>query len=246
MEKYYESDQYLSHNDSSPRLTTLLYRYSRKIMLKKKRNIIRKFTGLEKGSLLDVGSGSGHFLIEMKDAGWDVKGIEINKKAREYFVTRSGIDVIPPSEISKFSSGSFDCITMWHVLEHFENPFEYMVHIKRMLKPEGLLIVALPNFNSSDAGHYREYWAAYDVPRHLWHFNPQTFRVFTEKNGFEIKTISRLPLDVFYISMLSEKYKGTKLHFILGIIKGLWFSLLSIAKKERSSSLIYVIRKLVK
>lgn len=241
--KYYESDEYISHNDSTPGFSNILYRFLRKIMLKKKRNILRKYTGLKKGSLLDIGSGTGHFLSEMKDSGWDVKGIEINIKAREYSVSRSGIDVIPPSEISTISSGSFDCITMWHVLEHFDNPIEYMGQVHRILKPEGILIVALPNCSSLDAIHYKEFWAAYDVPRHLWHFNPKTFRLFAEKNGFEILSVRSLPLDVFYISMLSEKYKGIKLHFITGMIKGLWFSMLSSFKKEKSSSLIYMARK---
>jgi len=241
--KYYESDEYISHNDSTPGFSNILYRFSRKIMLKKKRNILRKVTGLKKGGLLDIGSGTGHFLSEMRNSGWDVNGVEINKKAREYSVSTSGIDVYPPSEISAFSSGNFDCITLWHVLEHFENPFEYMIEIQRMLKPEGILIVALPNCSSFDAEHYKEYWSAYDVPRHLWHFNPETFKLFAEKNGFGISSIRTLPLDVFYISMLSEKYKGTKLYFIQGIIKGLWFSLLSSFSKEKSSSLIYVASK---
>jgi SAM-dependent methyltransferase len=243
IERYYESIDYVSHNDSATGFSNMLYRFSRSIMLKKKRNILRKFTGTNRGSLLDFGSGTGHFISEMKDAGWNVKGIEINKKAREYSISRSGIDVISPSEISAIPSGSIDCITMWHVLEHFENPFEYMGQIHRMLKPEGVLIVALPNCISFDAVHYKEFWAAYDVPRHLWHFNSKTFSLFAEKTLFRISSIRRLPLDVFYISMLSEKYKGRTLHFIAGMIKGLWFSFLSLFKKEKSSSLIYFARK---
>lgn len=245
IKKYYESIEYVSHNDSATGLSSKLYRFSRSLMLNKKRNILRNYTGIDKGSLLDIGSGTGHFLSEMKDAGWDVKGIEINTKAREYSVSRFLINVIPPSEISDIQSGSIDCITMWHVLEHFEDPFEYMDQVHRILKPDGVLIVALPNCNSFDAVYYKEFWAAYDVPRHLWHFNSDTFRLFAEKTFFSILSIRRLPLDVFYISMLSEKYKGTKLHFIQGIMKGLWFSLLSIFKKERSSSLIYVAKKQV-
>jgi len=246
MGKYYESAEYVSHNDTAPGISNMLYRHSRKIMLKKKRNFIKKFTGLETGSLLDIGSGTGHFLSEMKDAGWNVQGIEINSKARDYSISRSGAEVIAPSEISAISSGSFDCITMWHVLEHFENPYEYMRQVHRILKPEGVFFIAVPNCRSYDAVHYKKYWAAFDVPRHLWHFNPETFRLFAGKNGFEISSVRSLPLDVFYISMLSEKYKGTKLHFIPGIVKGIWFSMFSLVKKEKSSSLIYVVRKLIK
>jgi SAM-dependent methyltransferase len=243
MGPYYASEDYLSHNDSAKGISSALYRFSRNIMLVKKRMIIEEATGLKKGSLLDIGSGTGHFLSEMKKAGWNVKGIEINEKAREYSVSVHGVDVIDPGLMPNLQAGSFDCITMWHVLEHFQNPYKYVSEISRLLKPVGFCIAALPNRGSYDAAYYKKFWAAYDVPRHLWHFSPLTFNLFSEKTGFRIKTIRRLPLDVFYISMLSEKYSGTRLYFLKGFIKGVWFFVLSSINRKKSSSLIYILQK---
>jgi SAM-dependent methyltransferase len=212
-------------------------------MLQRKRSIIEKTTGKKNGKLLDVGSGSGHFLAEMKKAGWAVTGIEINEKARDYSSSAHHVDVIEPGMISSLPSDSFDCITLWHVLEHFQDPFTYASEISRLLKPDGICVIALPNRGSFDAACYKKFWAAYDVPRHLWHFSPLTFSLFAEKSGFRIKSIRRLPLDVFYISMLSEKYRGARLHFLNGITKGIWFYILSSFNKNRSSSLVYFLKK---
>jgi len=241
--RYYASEDYISHNDSAKGFSSALYRFARNIMLDEKRRIIEKATGLKNGSLLDAGSGTGHFLSEMKKAGWDVTGIEINEKARQYSVSVHGVDVIDPGLMPNLPAGSFDCITMWHVLEHFQDPYKYISEISRLLKPEGICITAMPNGGSYDAAYYKKFWAAYDVPRHLWHFSPVTFNLFAEKTGFRIKAIRRLPLDVFYISMLSEKYRKTKLHFLSGIFKGFLFAFLSIFRKEKTSSLIYILKR---
>ena len=241
--KYYESEEYISHSDTSASFSDKLYRFARNLMLRKKKNLVRDTTALSGGRLLDIGSGTGYFANAMKEAGWQVKGIEISMKARDYSISQFGLDVINPAQISSFESESFDCITLWHVLEHFHDPFSYASEIMRLLKHEGVCIIALPNSGSFDAKHYGKSWAAYDVPRHLWHFDPQTFRLFTEKAGFEIKKIRNLPLDVFYISFLSERYKGSVVPFMSGIIKGAWFSAKTLFRKEMSSSLIYILRK---
>jgi SAM-dependent methyltransferase len=212
-------------------------------MLRKKKGIIKNVTGLKKGSLLDIGSGTGHFTGIMKKAGWLVKGIEINQKARNFSVSRFGLEVTGPEKISTFESNSFDCITLWHVLEHFHNPFKYTSDIIRLLKPGGLCLIALPNCSSYDAKYYGRFWAAYDVPRHLWHFNPSTFRVFSEKTGLVLENLRNLPLDVFYISILSERYKGSSFAFLRGMVKALPFAFLSVFNKRKSSSVIYILRK---
>jgi SAM-dependent methyltransferase len=212
-------------------------------MLKKKKDLVKRTTGLKTGSLLDIGSGTGHFISEMKKAGWSVKGIEINAKAREFSASHFGLEIISSEQISTLPSDSFDCITLWHVLEHFQEPFRYASEILRLLKPGGICVLALPNCSSYDAQYYREFWAAYDVPRHLWHFTPDTFKVFADRTGFDLIGIHSLPLDVFYISTLSEKYKKKKFAFISGIIKAFWFAALSFFSKTRSSSIIYLLRK---
>ena len=241
--KYYESDNYISHSDTSKGLSDKIYHLARSIMLHRKRSIIKNVSGLHKGSLLDIGSGTGYFARTMKNAGWLVKGIEINEKARDFSISRFGLEVIGPDQISILEADSFDCITLWHVLEHFHNPFKYASDIIHLLKPGGLCLIALPNCNSYDAKYYGQFWAAYDVPRHLWHFNPSTFRVFSEKAGFITGNLMNLPLDVFYISILSEGYKGSKLAFIKGIITAFLFVFQSVFNKRRSSSVIYILRK---
>jgi len=241
--RYYESEEYISHSDTSASFSDKLYRFARNLMLRKKKKLVSDTTGLSNGRLLDIGSGTGYFANSMKDSGWQVKGVEISRKARDFSRSQFGLDVINPDQISSFESESFDCITLWHVLEHFHDPFSYVSEIMRLLKQEGKCIIALPNSGSFDAKHYGKYWAAYDVPRHLWHFDPETFRLFAEKTGFDIKEIRNLPLDVFYISFLSERYKGSGFPFISGMVKGVWFSVKTLFSKERSSSLIYILRK---
>jgi SAM-dependent methyltransferase len=240
---YYESDDYISHSDTSKGLINKIYRIVRKRMLREKRNIVRMETGLEKGSLLDIGSGTGHFATEMKKSGWDVRGIEINEKVRETSTLNFGLDIISPEKKSLLESAGFDCITLWHVLEHFTDLNGYITEIYRLLKPGGTCIIALPNISSYDANHYGTYWAALDVPRHLWHFNPDTFGFLFEGRGFRLVNIRPLPLDVFYISIISERYKGNKLSFITGMLKGLYFAFLTLFNKRKSSSLIFVLRK---
>jgi SAM-dependent methyltransferase len=241
--QFYESEDYISHNDSSIGISNKLYRIARGLMLKKKKNLINDITHLEKGNLLDIGSGTGYFAATMKNSGWLARGIEINEKARNFSRSHFGLEVGTPDELSSFSSNSFDCITLWHVLEHFHDPFKYISEIFRLLKPGAICLIALPNCSSNDAKHYRRFWAAWDVPRHLWHFSPDTFSLFSEKAGFSMEKTRSLPLDVFYISILSEKYKGSGIAFILGLIKAMWFAFLSLFNRKTSSSIIYILRK---
>jgi ubiquinone/menaquinone biosynthesis C-methylase UbiE len=179
----------------------------------------------------------------MKESGWEVKGIEINEKARNFSAANFGLEVLSPSELKDLKSDSYDCVTLWHVLEHFHDPEKYISEIKRVLKPGSACIIALPNCGSYDAIYYKEHWAAWDVPRHLWHFDPSTFRIFAEKAGFIFEKIRTLPLDVFYISQMSEKYKGSSSGFIKGISKAMFFSLQTLFSRKRSSSVIYILRK---
>jgi SAM-dependent methyltransferase len=241
--KYYESDEYLSHNDGSKGFYERIYRLVRKIMLHRKRSLIEKITGLKRGTILDIGSGSGHFAQAMKKKGWQVNGIEINGNARKTSISKFGLDIYEPTDIKNLKSESFDCITLWHVLEHFHDPFGYYSEIKRLLKPGGHCVTALPNCSSYDAEHYREFWAAYDVPRHLWHFNPSSFTLFTGQTGLKLEKILTLPADVFYISFVSEKYKGSSFPFLRGIVRAKFYALGAFLRKEKSSSVIFILRK---
>jgi SAM-dependent methyltransferase len=241
--RYYDSENYISHDDRAKGFTNRVYLGVRDIMLQRKLRIVEIASGLFRGNILDIGCGTGYFAGTMKEAGWVVTGIEPNEKARDFAVSRFGIKVLSPDRKTDLSDKSFDCITMWHVMEHFHDPFKYSDEISRLLGTDGICIIALPNSDSSDAQYYGSHWAAYDVPRHLWHFNPSTFRLFWEKKGFEIIRIKCLPFDVFYISILSEKNKESKIPFIKGLLTGSMFALKSALNKNKYSSLIYFLRK---
>ena len=240
--KYYESEAYNPHSNSGKTFIGQLYQLTRRIMLNRKKRIVMKNCRLSTGNILDIGCGTGHFLNSMKMAGWKTEGVEINTKAGEFASSAFGLKVFQPRELLSIPDNKYDCITLWHVLEHFHEPFKYFREIKRLIKPEGTVIVALPNSDSVDSRHYGPYWAAYDVPRHLWHFSPEAFSLFARENGFEVSFRSYLPFDVFYISILSETYKGARIPLVSGIIKAFFFFLFSLIRKSGNSSIIYVIR----
>jgi len=237
--KYYDDREYISHSDTRKGVINTLYHFTRSLMLRRKRSLIRRVTGLNTGTLLDIGCGTGYFAGFMKESGWKVSGLEINEKARNHAREKFGLEVIDQPQLSGLNSGSFDCITLWHVFEHFYDPAGYFTAIRRLLMPGGKCIIAMPDSSSFDAHHYGRHWAAWDVPRHLWHFDPDTFRSFAENNGFRVTGIKSLPADVFYISILSEKYRGTNMPFVTGMIKGFWFAMLAMFNRKRSSSVVY-------
>ena len=175
----------------------------------------------------------------MKEAGWITTGIEISEDARKYSSSSFGLNVVAPSDIETLTSGQFDCITLWHVAEHLHDLTGYFTNIKRLLKPGGSVIVALPNSDSFDCRYYGRYWAAWDVPRHLWHFNPETFSMLVKREGFNVTSTSVLPFDVFYISMLSEKSRNSKASFLNGIVMGKIFFLRTLLNNMKGSSVVY-------
>ena len=253
--RYYDSPEYISHSDSKKGVINLLYHFFRKQMLKKKVNLISKYVLESEHSqgvqsvgnirLLDIGSGTGYFLNAAKDRGYQVAGIEKDSKAREYAITSFGIDVKDEQSLWAIENESFDVVTLWHVLEHIENLNKVVEKIKSILKPDGVLIIALPNHNSFDAKKYDGYWAAYDVPRHLWHFTPQSVKKQLNKHQFEIIKQKTMPLDAFYISMLSEKYRGSSAitQYLGAIIVGTVGFLRSLSDINQSSSVIYIAKK---
>ncbi len=239
---FYKSADYISHTDSSRTLFEKAYQAVRRYMLRRKRRLVIRSTGKQQGSILDIGSGTGHFLNIMKEAGWTTTGIEIDEEARKYSSSGFGLKIVEPSGLGTLLTGGFDCITLWHVAEHVYDLQGYFANIKQLLKPEGSLIVALPNTGSYDCNYYGRDWAAWDVPRHLWHFNPETFSLFAKREGFNVASATVLPFDVFYISMLSERNRKSKAPFLKGIIRGKILFLHTLFNKMKGSSVVYLLR----
>lgn len=241
--KYYQSEEYISHSDTSKGLINRLYKQVRYVMLARKSRLVKKATGLKTGRILDVGTGTGYFADRMKKCGWQVLGTEKSAGARAFAKKEFGLEITETEALFQMKRESFDVVTLWHVLEHIHRLNENMQVFSALLKPSGKLIIAVPNHISHDAMFYKEHWAAWDVPRHLWHFAPEQMRKFGQKHGFKLVSQQAMPFDAFYVSLLSEKYKGSKMRFCRGMLHGGISWLKSLGKPEKSSSVIYVFRK---
>lgn len=238
---YYKSENYVSHTNTSKGLINGLYQAVRRHTLKRKRNLIRRMTGKEKGSLLDVGCGVGAFLNTMHGAGWECLGLEPDPDARSVAQSDFGIIARPTEDLFMLPEGSQDAITLWHVLEHVHQLGAYIQKLKVLMKVDGVLFIAVPNYQSLDAKHYGAAWAAYDTPRHLYHFCPSSMKKLLEVNGLKLLAVKRMPFDSFYVSMLTER--NTKGSMARGIWNGFRSWVLALWERERCSSLIYIIQK---
>ncbi len=239
---YYHSEDYISHSDTQEGFINNVYHKVRNYMLKRKYKLVSRFSKGRK--LLDVGAGTGYFASFMKGKGFDVKGVEIDPEARSYSIEKFGLDVVPPSDfIEGKMGGKFDTITLWHVLEHLYDLNGFMKNFHSHLEEDGTLVIAVPNFTSLDAGHYGKYWAAYDVPRHLWHFSPDSLDKLAKKHGFKVVQKNTMPFDPFYNSMLSEKLKKSSLQLFKGFFFGYFSFWWGIFNVDKSSSVIYVLKK---
>lgn len=240
--RYYETPEYISHSDIKKGIVNNLYHLVRKRMLARKAQLISHLLGKSSGTLLDIGTGTGYFANAMQERGWKVTAIEKSPQARAFAKEHFYLDVYEEAVLKDLPAKSFDVITLWHVMEHLEHVNETWECLHQLLSDNGILVVAVPNCSSYDAKKYKEYWAAYDVPRHLWHFTPNTIQQFGAKHNFILAGCYPMPFDAFYVSMLSEKYKKSFSPFIKGMYTGMlaWFH--TLAKKEKSSSIIYVFR----
>ncbi|HCW07423.1 MAG TPA: methyltransferase [Cytophagales bacterium] len=241
--KYYRSENYISHTGSKRNLFEIIYHISRRYSLIKKRNLISKNSSGR--ALLDYGCGTGEFLAEMKKKGWNISGIEPSDIAHTKAELKTEEKIHRTIfEIDK--EKPFDVITLWHVLEHVHNPNEILTALGSYLNKTGTIIIAVPNCESYDAIHYNSFWAAYDVPRHLWHFSKENLKTILVKNGFKLTKILPMKLDSYYVSLLSESYKNKEglkiLNPIRAFVKG-FISNLKGRKNMNYSSLIYIAKK---
>jgi len=215
--KYYESEDYISHTDNKRSLFEKLYHFIKSIALKNKLNLINSLQPT-KGRILDIGAGTGDFLSVAKKDGWQTIGVEPSDKAKA-IAKNKGVSFV--EKTSELENHSFDVISMWHVLEHVPDLDKQIKELKRLLKPTGTLIIAVPNFKSFDAKHYGKFWAAYDVPIHFWHFSKTAIQLLFEKEEMKLEKVLPMKFDSFYVSLLSEKYKSGKMNFIKAFFIGL-------------------------
>ena len=240
--RYYQSADYISHTNTSKGLINRLYQKVRNYTLDQKANLIIGET-VQQGKILDLGAGIGAFVHTMKKKGWDICGIEPDEGARQQAKNLFDIDLKETNALQQLSQNSFDAITLWHVLEHVHQLHPYIEQLKSLLKAKGKLFIAVPNYQSLDGSIYKLYWAAYDVPRHLYHFTPKAVDQLMLQHG--LKVIAKKPMwfDSFYISLLSSKYKNGITSWIGAGLSGLRSNMRAMFNKDYCSSIVYIIEK---
>jgi len=241
--EYYKSDDYISHTDANKSFFDKLYQTVKRITLKSKLNLIDKYVVTNEKKLLDIGCGTGDFLLATQKKNWSVVGVEPNKNAADLANKKlnSESKIYASLDALMNTHQKFSIITLWHVLEHVPDYDQYITKIKTLLNPNGTLIIAVPNFNSFDAKYYKSYWAAYDVPRHLWHFSIFSISSIFSNHQMKVLNIKPLRFDSFYVSLLSEKYKTGRNRFLKPFLVGLLSNFKTLLNKE-CSSLIYIIQ----
>lgn len=237
---YYKSKDYVSHNDNSGGIINSVYKIVRQYTLKQKLNLINSIYP-QKGKILDVGCGTGLFLETCYKGGWTVSGVEPESTAREAAKKRLGKNI--SENLDGLGEDAVDVITMWHVLEHVADLQQTLRELNNRLKKGGTLLIALPNCDSLDARHFKQYWAAYDIPRHLSHFTPKTIHRTITNNGFEPLDTKPMYFDAFYISMLSTRHRDGKTKWIESVMQGI-HSNREGSKTGNYSSLIYIYSKI--
>lgn len=239
--KYYESKDYISHHQDSGSIKEKIYKFLQGFNLKYKKENLEKAISNKPISVLDYGCGAGEFVKFISD-DFLTFGYEPNEKAR-HFAQQKSPKTKFISSLDEIDNNSLDAITLWHAFEHIENQQEILELFKMKLKDDGKLIIAVPNYKSYDAQYYQEFWAAYDVPRHIFHFSQEGMYELMKQNHLRVEQVAPLLLDSFYISMLSEKYKKNPFFWLFGGIHGA-ISNFKAVKTGEFSSLIYIVRKI--
>jgi len=240
---FYVSDNYISHSDTKKGIINTIYHVIRKRTLGSKRRLVINETGILKGEVLDIGCGTGAFLNTMKEADWAINGLEPDALARSKAAELYQIHPQSSDKLFELKATTFNAITMWHVLEHVHELHAYIKQIGELLTPNGKLFIAVPNYTSTDAEIYREHWAAYDTPRHLYHFSPQSMEKLLSMHGLKITSLKPMWFDSFYVSMLSEQYKNGKGNILRAVYNGFISNLKAWGNVKKCSSVIYIVSK---
>jgi SAM-dependent methyltransferase len=240
---YYRSEEYISHSNTTKGLVNNLYHLVRRQTLSDKRHLILSATRVRQGKLLDIGAGTGAFAAYMQQHGWEVTGLEPEETARERALADNKVQLLDTTQFLTLPPESYDAITLWHVLEHVHDLHPYLDQLKTLLKRNGRIFIAVPNYTSYDATVYGPVWAAYDVPRHLYHFSPDSMEDLLAGHGLQLQYSQPMWYDSFYISMLSEKYQHGKSNLAGAIFRGMVSNMKAFVDKSKCSSLIYVVGK---
>lgn len=238
---YYKSENYISHTNTSKGLINRLYLRVRKRTLRQKRRLVEASTGVKAGNVLDLGSGTGAFAAEMKAGGWQVTGLEPDPGARKVAREQFGVLLSDTGMLFNLPPAAFDAITLWHVLEHVHDLHGYMARMTTLLKSGGKIFIAVPNYTAADAAFWGPYWAAWDVPRHLYHFSPESVQQLAARHGLRIQEYKPMWFDSFYVSMLSSNYKTGKTALLSAFIAGLKSNYAAWKDVKKCSSVIYVL-----
>ena len=240
---YYRSEDYISHTNTNKGLINRLYHIARDQTLSDKYRLILSATRIQQGKLLDIGAGTGAFVTHMKQRGWEVTGLEPDETARETASTVHRVQLLDAGHLYSLPPDSFDAITLWHVLEHVHDLHPYLEQLKKLIKRGGRIFIAVPNYTSYDAAVYQGAWAAYDVPRHLYHFSPNAMERLLEIHDLQLQTSRPMWYDSIYISMLSEKYRHGRSNAVKGAFTGLLSNARAFIDKSKCSSLTYIVGK---
>ncbi len=241
---YYNFSDYISHTDVKKGIINKIYHIVRQYTLKLKSNFIQSYFPNRLGKILDIGSGTGAFANTMRMKGWEVDALEPDESSRKIAFDNYGMTLKPIDDFFQLPNNHYDVITLWHVLEHVHDLNDYFVQFNQLLKNDGKLIIAVPNYTCFDANYYKHMWAAYDVPRHLYHFSPQSMSVLCERHNMQIVKYKPMWFDSLYVSLLTEKYINWGIFGILrALIVGVVSNLVAAFDTKKTSSVIYVIQK---
>lgn len=240
LDKYYSTENYISHSNNKEGVVDKLYHLVRQISLRRKVSLINSL-GTHSKSLLDYGAGTGHFLKAAKNAGWNAVGVEPSRDARKVALAENQLKLSDPDEFN-FQKESVDVISLWHVLEHLPNLRAHLADFSDALVAGGCLVIAVPNHESFDSQWYKQHWAALDVPLHLYHFKKKNIKFLAEEFGLDLEEVHNMPFDSFYVSLLSEKIENIATNYLRAFWRGLRSNILGMGAKN-ASSLIYVLRK---
>ena len=236
---FYKADSYDSHRVDNKSLISRIYRMVRKINVAKKIKWIHRYNS-KRGLVVDYGCGLGHLVSELKNQGYNAQGFEIDADVRALSRETLNLEIHPLEDFHLLDEASISVITMWHVLEHVYELNSDFQHIVDKLADDGAIFIAVPNFKSYDAKFYKKEWEAYDLPRHLYHFDNESIKRFCSRFGLRLESKIPMRFDSYYVSMRSEKNK--KNGFLLrGVLIGWLSNLLSF--RYGYSSHAYVFKK---